>query len=284
MIVDCHTYVWENLQQLGIASAEFLRRQSGRTGLTAEPAEHLVAAECVDCSLVLGFRSELLGADVPNRTVADYVAKHPEKLLGLAGIDPIADDAADRLDEAAESSAFRGVTIAPGAQGFHPADTRVERLYQRCSDEGMVVLVNQGAHLWPGAMMEFARPYLWDEVLRNFPEVKMILSHLGHPWVDETIALLGKHANLYADVAGLIRRPWHAYNTLNQVHQYGVMEKVLFASDFPFLSASEAIESLYRLNEVTHGARLPVVPREGMRGVIERDVFEVLGIRPPVTE
>jgi len=38
--------------------------------------------------------------------------------------------------------------------------------------------------------------------------------------VDETIVMLGKHPNVFADVSGLLRRPWQAYNALVSAYQY----------------------------------------------------------------
>jgi uncharacterized protein len=278
MIVDCHTHIWETPQQLGRGNAEYLRRQTGRAPLASDPASHLAAAECVNWTFVLGFFSRHLGAEIPNRLVADHVARHPDRLIGLAGVDPMADDLADRLWEAAERPEFRGVTISPAAQAFHPANTRAARLYEFCSDKGLIVLVHQGMYLAGEAMMEFARPSLWDEVLRDFPKMRVILAGLGLPWADETITLLVKHANLWADIAGVTLRPWHAYNVLSRVYEYSVMDKLLFGSDFPFLTAGEAIETAYRLNEFTHGTRLPAIPREALRGVIERDALTALGL------
>ena len=281
MILDCHTHIWETPQQLGPHGAEYLRRQSGKAKVTADPAHHLAASECVDKTFVLGLYSRRSGSNVPNELVADYVEQHPEQMIGLAGVDPLADDINDRLAWVEQREAFRGITIGPAGQGFHPADSHVMPVYQFCAEKGLMVMVHQGTHFFGGAMMEFAHPYLWDEVLREFPTLRMIFAHLGHPWVDETIGLLGKHPCLYADIAGLIRRPWHAYNALLRAHEYSVSDKLLFGSDFPFLTASEAIESLYRLNEVTHGTRMPSVPRETLRGIIERDVLAALDIEKP---
>ncbi len=272
MIVDSHTHIWETPGQLGTSTGDYLRRQAGKANLTAKAEQHLSAAtDCVDRSVVLGFRSRFLGAEIPNDLIARYVRKHPERMIGLAGLDPTEPDMPDRLTALADEGVFRGVVISPAAQDFHPADSRVWRLYELCQQRGLVVLVHQGTHFWPRAKMEYARPYLWDEVLREFGELRLIIAHLGHPWVDETLALLGKHPNVYADIAGLIRRPWHAYTALVQAHQYAVTDKLLFGSDFPFLAPSEAIESLYRINEFAHGTHLPTVPREALRGLVERN-------------
>lgn len=101
---------------------------------------------------------------------------------------------------------------------------------------------------------------------------------MGQPWVDETITLLGKHQNIYADVSGLLGRPWQAYNALVCAYQYDVIDKLLFGSDFPYTSANECIEALYSINQIAQGTNLPVVPRESLRGIIERDALSLLGL------
>ena len=100
------------------------------------------------------------------------------------------------------------------------------------------------------------------------------------PWTSETVCLLGKQPRVYADTAGLLRRSWAAYQALLTAHQAGVARKLLFASDFPFSAAAEAIERLYRLNEIAQGTNLPAVPREVLRGIVERDALANLGIEP----
>jgi len=280
MIVDCHTHIWPDPAALGKGAGEYLLRQAGQADLIAEPHAHLAAAACTDCSFVLGFRSRLLDAEIPNTYIADYVRQHPGKLLGLAGLDPFAPDADSALAMADEDEAFCGVTLSPAACGFHPADSRVWNVYDRCCQRGLVVMVHQGVGLSAATRIEFARPHLWDEVLREYPQLPVIIAHMGYPWLDETIALLGKHPNVYADAAGLIRRPWYAYNALVRAYQFGVADKLLFGSDFPFLTAEEAIQAAYRINEAAHGTAMPIIPRETIREMVERDTLSLLGIAP----
>jgi predicted TIM-barrel fold metal-dependent hydrolase len=83
---------------------------------------------------------------------------------------------------------------------------------------------------------------------------------------------------VFADVSGLLRRPWQAYNALVSAYQYQVIDKLLFGSDFPYTSATECIESLYSINQVAQGTNLPVVPRESLRGIVERDTLNLLGL------
>jgi len=87
-----------------------------------------------------------------------------------------------------------------------------------------------------------------------------------------------KQPRVFADLAGLLHRPWEAYNCLSLAHRRGAGGKLLFGSDFPFCTAAESIERLYRLNEVTAGTSLPPVPREVLRQIVEREALKELNI------
>ena len=296
MIVDCHTHVWQSPDQLGqlvlgevhrpnrwrAASPSHSHARPAAERLGSIPAadadHHWAQSAAVDKSVVLGFKSRYLRAEIPNRYVSDYVNRYPQKLIGFAGIDPADKDAADEVRHVKADLQLKGITLSPANQDFHPTDTRAMRVYAAAEQLGMPVLFHPGGAFTELSKMEYGRPVLLDEVARSFPKLRIVLAQLGQPWVDETICLLGKHPNVYADVSGLLRRPWQAYNALVSVHQYGVMDKLLFGSDFPYTNATECIEALYSLNQMAHGTNLPMVPREALRGIVERDTLTLLGL------
>ena len=113
---------------------------------------------------------------------------------------------------------------------------------------------------------------------RSFPNLRIVIAQLGQPWVDETICMLGKHDHVYADVSGMLGRLWQGYNALVSAYQHGVIDKLLFGSDFPYTSATECIEALYSINQLAQGTNLPLVPREALRGIVERDALGLLGL------
>ena len=207
-----------------------------------------------------------------------YVSRDPQKLIGFAGIDPTKKGALEDLRIAKNELRLRGVTISPASQDFHPTDTRAMRVYEEAERLGMPILLHPSGQFTEESKLEFGRPYLLDEVARTFPKLRLIIAQLGQPWVDETICLLGKHPNVFADVSGLLSRPWQAYNALVSCHQAGVIDKMLFGSDFPYTNAEECIESLYSINQLAQGTNLPVVPREALRGIVERDALNLLGL------
>jgi predicted TIM-barrel fold metal-dependent hydrolase len=287
MIIDCHTHIWQSPEQLGDGALAELSRptlvagQKMRLLPQADTANHLLACEPADRTFVLGFKSRHLGAAIPNDYIADYCREHADKLVGFAGIDPTETDAVDQVTHVTQELGLRGITICPAAQDFHPSDTRAMAVLERAAALQIPVIFYPGTHLSPKTKMEYARPHLLDEVARSFPNLKLVISHFGYPWVDEAIVLLGKHHNVYADIAALLRRPWVAYDALVRAHQFQVIDKLLFGSDFPFTTVGECIETLYTVNQMAMGTNMPTVPRESLRGIVERDVMTLLGI--PVT-
>ena len=292
MIVDCHTHVWQSPDQLGQLDLGDLQKAPNRRTPRISPAgrspwrmvpaadadHHWAQTAVVDKSIVLAFKSKYLRAEVPNKYVADYVNKFPQKLIGFAGIDPTDRSALDELRFCRQDLQLRGVTLSPANQDFHPTDSRVMRIYAEAERLGMPILVHPVGQFTEESKLEFARPYLLDEVARTFPQLRLVIAQLGQPWIDETICMLGKHPNVFADVSGLLARPWQAYNALVSAYQYQVIDKLLFGSDFPYTSVTECIEALYSINQLAQGTNLPVVPREALRGIVERDALNLLGL------
>ena len=281
MIIDCHTHVWSRPEQLGRNAAAHIEREAGRRAVSASPADHALSARCTDKTLVLGFSSLHLGADVPNDLIADCVSHHADRMIGVAAVDPADENAVARATDLLHRKEFRGLTISPSAQDVHPSDSRALALYELAARQAAPVFFCQSTHFQTQGRMEYARPSLLDEIAREYPALTIVISSLGHPWIEEGIALMGKHPRVYGDIAGLIRRPWQAYNALVLAHQYHVMDKVLFGSDFPYSTAAKAIEGVYRLHEVIQGTSLPSVPRETLRTMVERDALGALGIARP---
>jgi predicted TIM-barrel fold metal-dependent hydrolase len=62
------------------------------------------------------------------------------------------------------------------------------------------------------------------------------------------------------------------------VQEYGVWEKVLFGSDYPFTTVDASLAGMRELNEMLEGTRLPRLNMEEMEAMFERDTLSILGI------
>ncbi len=282
MIVDCYTHTWDAADQLGRCLP--LVRSGGVVDADcAGPARHLAATEPVDVTLVLGFVSRYLESDLSNERVHAYVRQHPDRLIGFAGIDPSEPrEAIEELHRARDEFGMPGLCVAPAAQDFHPTNSQAMTVYAEAAQRGMPILFHTGIHVTAGTKLEYARPILLDEIARELPELRIIIAHMGSPWVEDTLLLLSKHKNVYAEISRVLDRPWHAYQAFLSAYQSGVMDKLLFGSGFPASSASASIEALYSINHLCNSTSLPTIPREQLRGIVERDTLSLLGITSSV--
>jgi predicted TIM-barrel fold metal-dependent hydrolase len=287
MIVDCYTHVWDTPGQLGRLARNIERPAAGSTTrrpgpINAATSRHLAAARDVDAAIVLGFKSAYLGAEIPNELVAEYVRAHPDKLIGFAGIDPAAPPSAmEDLERARQEFDLKGIALSPAAQDVHPSSSKLDAIYAKAMEYKMPVLFHPGIQLARESKLEYAQPVLLDEVARDHPQLKIIVAHLGYPWVKETLVLLAKHDNVFADISWVLQQPWEAYQALLAAYQMGVIGKLLFASGFPFSSAAQSIETLYSINHLCAGTSLPGIPREALRSIVECDALTMLGIEQP---
>ena len=276
MIIDSHSHIWPSPSCLGQAQDFSCLMQQEVEQAQSEIHQSSMAPAGI--SFVLGFVSRHLEAEIPNSIISKYLKSSPDQLFGFAGIDPSDLDAVQEVNQLHEEDGFVGFTLCPACQGFHPCDTRAMLLYELAQGKNMPVYFLYGMRFPETAYMEYAQPLAIDEIARNFPTLKIIISHMGFPWVEQTISLLAKHSHIYADVAGLSKSPWLAYRSLVLAYECRVIEKLFFASDFPNDTVKNAVEALFNLNKITLDSVLPAVPREHLRGIVERDTPKVLDL------
>ncbi|MDA0215207.1 MAG: amidohydrolase family protein, partial [Planctomycetota bacterium] len=279
MIFDVLTRAWHSPEQLGFELAEGIRSGARRPGgIDGTVGSHTRAIDCIGCALVHGFKSQALSAVIPHEFVADIVGRQPQRLAGIAGIDPMSPSWSEDLDHA-KKLGLVGVNISPSAQGFHPTHSTAMRFYDRCEKESLPIFVARPGIFTPAMILEYDRPAPWDEVARSFPALKIVLSEIGSPWIDETIALLAKHPGIYADTSAIASQSWRLYTSLLQAHEAGVLEKIFFGSGFPFGSPAAAVEAIYSLNSYALGTNLPSIPRAALRLIVERNPILTLGMK-----
>jgi predicted TIM-barrel fold metal-dependent hydrolase len=227
---------------------------------------------------VFGLKGRLTGYWVDDDYVAQFVARAPDKLVGFASCDPTQAGHMDELVRAVEDLRLAGLKMGPAYAGFDPRDPRCEPIYAYCRRRGVPILFHTGTTFHRAAALGFSRPWLFDEVARRYPELRMVLAHLGHPFYDECLAVIRKHPHLYADLAALFYRPWQFYNMLILAQEYRVTHKLLFGTDYPFTTSAESIAGLRNVNRVIGDASLPRVGHEVIEEILERDAFGLLGL------
>jgi len=264
MIVDCHTHISSAADDV-------------------ETAEHLAAAEAVNACIVLA------AADGPseaaNKRLAEYVNRHKEKLIGFAVVEPTRDKiGVNNLKSLVDRQSFDGAVLYCSACGFHPAHSRAMQFYESAEKIEVPIFFHNSGHLGHTAVLDYAQPYLLDEIARIFAGLKIVIGGMGVPFVEQTLEMAAKHKNVYADLTIRPSSVWQVYNIVVAAYERGVMDKLLFGSGFPFGNTQECMETLLGFNMLLADRNLPMVPRGNIRDIIERDTLGLLGIKRDLTE
>jgi uncharacterized protein len=280
MIVDVHTHVWERPAHLSDAFIADAKAAAGAAykDIAVDLDEHWRAMEPVDRAIVLGFRARHVGVLVPNEYVASYVGRHPEKLIGFCSVDPHDADAVEQLDHAVTRLGLRGLKVGPIYQNIHPQDERFLALMARAEALGVPVLIHQGTTFCSNVSLELANPILLQPIALKFPKLRMLIAHMGHPWIAETLVLIRKHPHFYSDISALYYRPWQFYNALVLAMEYGVLDKLLFGTDYPFTTPASTIAALKKVNDIAAGTNMPRIPEAKIEEMIYRDALPLLGL------
>ena len=258
MIVDCHTHFDDSVDESLLS-------------------QHLSASEVVDSCMVLGASSQ--SSEKANKTLSDYVGRHKDKLVGFGVVNPVIDNVGVKaLKTFRDKLGLDGVVLYCSNHRFHPAHSRAMQFYEAAQQCALPVFIHNCGDLNSDAALEYAQPYLLDEVARNFPDLKIVIGSMGAPFPEQTLAMVARHKNVFANLTIPPERVWQVYNIVISAFEQGVMDKLLFGSGFPRCMADQCIETLLGFNKILGDSNLPTVPRGNIRAVIERDTLKVLGI------
>jgi predicted TIM-barrel fold metal-dependent hydrolase len=87
-----------------------------------------------------------------------------------------------------------------------------------------------------------------------------------------------RHRHVYADSSAIANRPTVLATALSAAKEYGVLDKVLFGSDSPMVSAASSAAALTRV--VAHMQQFALTPitDEELQAILHRPSFELLGL------
>jgi len=282
MIVDVHSHYFRYPEHFTDEfKNEAVRARGFEVDLTVRWEEYAASARGADRSIVFGGKAKRSGQWVPDREVANYVAQHPDKLVGFLCLDPTQPGWRDEMIEGHQDLKLKGIKLLPMYAGFKPTDPELDDMWRYATKHNLPVLLHTGTTFISNAPLACTMPQLIDEVAMRFPDVKIVMAHLGHPWEGECVVTIRKHENVYADCSALHYRPWQLYNSLMLLQEYGVWRKLLFGSDYPFTTVDASLAGMRKLNDMLQGTALPRLDMEQMEQMFHRDTLGILGIEVP---
>jgi predicted TIM-barrel fold metal-dependent hydrolase len=134
-----------------------------------------------------------------------------------------------------------------------------------------------GASPSPIGKLELSNPIYVDEVARRHPDLVQIIAHLGHPWQRETMVVIRKNRRVFSDVSASWARPADGYRALVRAQEWGVVDKLLFGSDYPIWTPQQAIDGLREI-AANRVEGMPTISQELIDHLLEGDHRERLGL------
>lgn len=178
---------------------------------------------------VMGFTAET------NDWIARYVRHAPERLIACGSVHPrFTADCAAEVDRIANLG-IKMLKVHPPHQLIYPNQYRTDlpeqaQIYERAQALGIPVMIHTGTSVFPKARNIYAQPIHVDDLIVDFPKLKIIIAHGGRPlWMNEAFFLVRRSKNVYLDISSI--PPTSLLNYFPRLEE--TADQVMFGSDWP---------------------------------------------------
>src|SRR2546425_2662982 len=216
-----------------------------RAGAIATPLEDVLAAldaAGIARTLITGFdeRASCGKTFIANELVAALAAQRPDRLIPFAGADVLRGKAAvAELTHWVRERGFRGLSLRPFMIGLPADDRHYYPFYAKCVELGVPLSIHTSANWTTTAVNDLGHPRHLDVVARDFPELVIVMSHAGYPWVLEAVLLAWKYPNVYLELAAhrpkYIAAPGTGWEALLRFGPRTIPDKGMFGTGWVLL-------------------------------------------------
>ena len=289
--VDIHLHLAQIPAQVPKWWAEELYRPFGQefTSQGGKEIVELLDKAGIDVGIVQGgdFRRTTFHPDhpeeheifIPNDYVAAEARKYPGRLYGQAALDPLRDVQAAvlELERCVKDLGLVGLKLSPTYSHFYPNDERLDPIYEKCIELDIPLHVHMGWTPIINAPMKYQDPILLDDVGIKFRKLKVIVAHLGYPWVDQAICMVAKHPNFYCDMAYWCGfGPEYLYQALLKLKSLNAIDRILYGSEN---ICTVTFPRVYKqVNSVARKLGLPEITDKEMANIMGETALKIYKI------
>jgi predicted TIM-barrel fold metal-dependent hydrolase len=156
-----------------------------------------------------------------NRPVAEALRRHPDRFIGFVFLNPKNNpQVTDQLEQAIEENGVRGVKAHSWWHDYDPGQLLLP-VARRCQELGLPLLIHMGSRPDTGNV---------QGLLDAFPNLKLILAHLGIPWFGRSWAQAKRHPNVYLDISG----PYLSAGLVAKAARVVGPDKLIYGTDGPY--------------------------------------------------
>lgn len=241
MIVDAHVHAarlpglklsWDTWMGAAGDSAGVAALYGPDGSLLPERFDALFEAAGVDRALLFCEYSPRVTGVQAIEDMAPLVAHNPERFRLVANVNPHLHYPVDAELRRQLDLGAVALKVHPVHGNFAPNDRELYPAYAECQARNIPVITHTGPSSFPGASGRRGDPVLMDDVLRDFPELTVVLAHGGRGWSYETAGFMAlARDNLWLDIAGLPPKRLPHYFERFDLNRIG--KKWIFGTDWP---------------------------------------------------
>jgi predicted TIM-barrel fold metal-dependent hydrolase len=141
--------------------------------------------------------------DVDIKKTIGRISHMPERYKGMIVFNPFIDvnEALNEIEQAVKISGFKAIYANPFKWGIEATDPRFSPCYAEALSLDVPVFIYTAMSYNTDLPMEIGHPRNLDKVARDFPNLKIVASCGGWPWVPELIGVARRHRNIYIDTS-----------------------------------------------------------------------------------
>ena len=205
-----------------------------------------------DCTID-GLLSEMNNAGVEHGVLSIDPEKPPERIVEFSrchpdrfSLSPFVDvnhmlDAVWAVEDLVNAENVSLVRVMPSFVGKPPTHPYYYPLYAKCVELDLPISVFSGI---PGPILdaECQNPIYLDRVCRDFPALRIIMTHGADPWWGVAIRLMLKYRNLYMMTSAW--KPKYLPDELLHYMNTRGRGKIMWSSDHPVLDMTQCLEGV----------------------------------------
>jgi|KBSMisStaDraftv2_1062788.scaffolds.fasta_scaffold49616_4 uncharacterized protein len=149
---------------------------------------------------------------------------------------------------------IKGIKLYCGYEHYYPYDERYQVVYDMCIEFGCPIMIHTGDVFSQRAKVKYSHPLNIDDIAVDNPELKIVMCHIGNPWITDCQEILYKNKNVYADISGLIVGDFtisgrtHYANKIKEILNYvDDPHRLLYGSDWPISNMKSYIDFVQKL-------------------------------------
>jgi predicted TIM-barrel fold metal-dependent hydrolase len=213
--------------------------------------------------------------------VSAFVSGAPDRFIGFGYVNPLKREAEEEVLRQRRELGLFGLKLYPTTDGYLADDPKAFRVYEAAVSIDMPVMLHHAGMPEPRDLMRHSDPSLIDSVACSFPELRIVLAHLGYPRVEETLYVARKHRNVWCDISwpyGDVNHPSYVYmlwRDLLTALNLGVLNKLVFGTDYPGVRQRPYLDLLMSVNRYAAHPDL-MIPEDRLHTILDENAQPLL--------